>query len=955
MEEAKNQLKKVMKLVGKTFMAMFLPVFIVLIIVAVLLAGFSYFLDIIDGDNDERSSKAYTSSALVSGTTGISVNNDEILNNKLENKGYTDDEINELTYIEKLEILELISFQMKEEILSDVLGQDYTEEQLRNLTEEQEEQIKEAVHTAMANEILQGYGYSEQEINNMDDRQKARTIELLELGYSKQDINNMSEEDIEENLIVDAGLELFISSKITWDLEETYRERISNVIYLEKLMNAELITQYPKLNVDIIDGLNGIVKFMRVSQEEGTKELQHMDYDEFNNKVAAGDNSVLDYFAMDEEGNVIVATWKRVEVSVEGSIDSEEDPGTDIPSEEYTITTTSVNYKSMVSSYTMPFNYLWAMLVIGEDEDFVLDLADLVYESDIQISLFDKINITTETTAYTSNKQITVSADIGFDQLGVIAYENKYEEEQHSRTITVTTTTDTIEQHLTYANVWAAVYTHNYQYVDNTTSSTSSTIDYEDITNNDQFGTSDAPQEVIDCANNYINNNPIITEEEVQTGEGDTTTVERQEYANIRYIEGVTVTKWYNRQDSITTDINNEKIQEVAEQKAEPKISKDGEADSTENGNNTTEDSSETSGENFVTLFWEHNKARSYILDVSSWLFEILEINEDTANMVDLTKFLLNSALDSDRFGDISWDDLEEMFYPSSMTSFGSGLYGGTVEEKVWWAVINAGYSKEAAAGVMGNIYAESGFNAGSIEGGSGIGIGLCQWSYGRRTQLEAYAASKGVDWTDENTQIEFLIGEITPGGGANGFATYQLVTYNGYSPSDWANASTPEDAAIAFCWSFERPGVARMSVRTEAAREYYEQFKDLEIPTGSASAVVNEARGALGVPYVWGGESYTEGMDCSGLVVVCYKRALGVTLPHYTGSLMTDSHFTTVSSIDELTAGDIIVSASHVGIYTGEGTVIHEPKEGDVCREVSLEEFLAWSSDEYIYRHYTG
>ena len=105
-------------------------------------------------------------------------------------------------------------------------------------------------------------------------------------------------------------------------------------------------------------------------------------------------------------------------------------------------------------------------------------------------------------------------------------------------------------------------------------------------------------------------------------------------------------------------------------------------------------------------------------------------------------------------------------------------------------------------------------------------GFGLCQWSFGRRTNLEAYANSKGVSPSDIDTQIEFLIGEITPGGGANGYATYQLLNYNGYSPDDWINATTPEDAAIAFCWSFERPGIPRMDVRTEAARRYYEQFK---------------------------------------------------------------------------------------------------------------------------------
>ena len=135
----------------------------------------------------------------------------------------------------------------------------------------------------------------------------------------------------------------------------------------------------------------------------------------------------------------------------------------------------------------------------------------------------------------------------------------------------------------------------------------------------------------------------------------------------------------------------------------------------------------------------------------------------------------------------------------------------------------------------MGNIYAESGFNAAVIEHGNGIGLGLCQWSYGRRTQLEGYAASKGVQASDINTQIEFLLGELTPGGGAGGFANYQMGGgMNGYTVESWKNASSPEDAAIAFCWVFERPGIPRMDIRTAAARRYYEQFKDAQKPSGS-------------------------------------------------------------------------------------------------------------------------
>lgn len=141
---------------------------------------------------------------------------------------------------------------------------------------------------------------------------------------------------------------------------------------------------------------------------------------------------------------------------------------------------------------------------------------------------------------------------------------------------------------------------------------------------------------------------------------------------------------------------------------------------------------------------------------------------------------------------------------------------------------------------LCGNIEAECNFNPDLIEKGTGVGYGLVQWSYGRRKQYESYAKSKGSKPSDVNTQVEFLLGEMTPGGGANGHADYQFTRYNGYSPEDFKNAKTPEDAAIAFCWTFERPNskYAHVSRRQNSARKYYDQFNGTEV----ASAAVNSS-----------------------------------------------------------------------------------------------------------------
>lgn len=156
------------------------------------------------------------------------------------------------------------------------------------------------------------------------------------------------------------------------------------------------------------------------------------------------------------------------------------------------------------------------------------------------------------------------------------------------------------------------------------------------------------------------------------------------------------------------------------------------------------------------------------------------------------------------------------------------GIYEGTTEEKVWFSLRSLGINEYAVAGVMGNIEGESSFNPNAIES-NGEGIGICQWSFGRKEQLKKYAQSKGVEWSDVDTQIEFLIGEITKGGGANGYANFQMSgTHYGYTYNTWYNAKNTDDATEAFMAVFERPDmtVAHTDRRKESAKKYYEEFK---------------------------------------------------------------------------------------------------------------------------------
>ena len=97
---------------------------------------------------------------------------------------------------------------------------------------------------------------------------------------------------------------------------------------------------------------------------------------------------------------------------------------------------------------------------------------------------------------------------------------------------------------------------------------------------------------------------------------------------------------------------------------------------------------------------------------------------------------------------------------------------------------------------------------------------------------------------------------------------------------------------------------------------------------SSQGQAVVNYAMQFIGNPYVWGGSSLTNGTDCSGFTMSVYSH-FGVSLPHYDGAQR--SCGTAVSSLAEAQPGDLICYYGHVGIYIGNGQIVHasNPRTG--------------------------
>ena len=85
--------------------------------------------------------------------------------------------------------------------------------------------------------------------------------------------------------------------------------------------------------------------------------------------------------------------------------------------------------------------------------------------------------------------------------------------------------------------------------------------------------------------------------------------------------------------------------------------------------------------------------------------------------------------------------------------------------------------------------------------------------------------------------------------------------------------------------------------------------------------AVINYATQFVGNPYVYGGSSLTNGTDCSGFVMSVYSN-FGVSLPHSSSALRSKGY--DVGGLENAQPGDIVCYSGHVGLYVGNGQIVH-------------------------------
>lgn len=199
------------------------------------------------------------------------------------------------------------------------------------------------------------------------------------------------------------------------------------------------------------------------------------------------------------------------------------------------------------------------------------------------------------------------------------------------------------------------------------------------------------------------------------------------------------------------------------------------------------------------------------------------------------------------------YDASEDCYSSSSSSSSSINLSGNDNAEKIWNFLKSKGLSDVQAGGILGGLYGEAGFDPTLNEYGNGIGFGIAQWSFGRRTNLENYAKEKGKPVEDLGLQLDFLWHELE-------------TSYR--SDLDVIKSANDVETVVkqwvgGHGWGFERPAAEHIPQRNadgvQVAKQLIQKFGGRG-DSGGSSAGQSSNSGGSGYTFI--GDSLTVGVQ---------------------------------------------------------------------------------------------
>lgn len=171
-------------------------------------------------------------------------------------------------------------------------------------------------------------------------------------------------------------------------------------------------------------------------------------------------------------------------------------------------------------------------------------------------------------------------------------------------------------------------------------------------------------------------------------------------------------------------------------------------------------------------------------------------------------------------------------------TGGGQVQIDGSMETTCWNFFIEKGCSKQVTAGIMGNIYRESGMQP-NLKSQYSSAYGLFQWMHGRLDGLKKFASEKGTSYSNGRTQLEYMWWEVT--GGEPYTAGLFKKRYG--SLENFMKLTDIEEATYGFERCFERANETQTGYekRYKFARDYYNKYANQ--PTNTVSTITGTTK----------------------------------------------------------------------------------------------------------------
>lgn len=366
--------------------------------------------------------------------------------------------------------------------------------------------------------------------------------------------------------------------------------------YIKSFIQAEIATLYPDIsgrtpeeskeiiNSDEYNEIQGRIYIYRKDAEGKENLMKYLPMSEFQNKVSSNDVDINQYFTLNENNELLVA-------SVSYSTNND---GNRVAS--VSIIDSPISYQDKLKNYSMPFDFLWALLVMSDDQDFVYELSKLGRGSEIRITVHDNwqktTNITDDITTITTETvtQNWRETNYGSERIG------EYSALSNDTDKVVTTTTvsedTTMKIDVTYADTWIAKCENSYERKAEGPTTIENTNELSD------FG------DTRDLVNSY-----------------DTEKNDKKQYQKVYVYEKVTAHKMHftNITESVEYQEKENKIYEKT-------------------------DKEKDTPDNFVKILMRYKKAKSNLFSCESWLFDVLEENKKTEPLLYNLKFLFYSV-----------------------------------------------------------------------------------------------------------------------------------------------------------------------------------------------------------------------------------------------------------------------------------------------------------------------